>query len=79
MPGSDVPVIRQPFEPGDRLPFWVGRNTVDSHYLFDLSVDPEEDENLVGHAVERDMVELLRHAMQSLDAPGEQLERLGIA
>ena len=24
MPGSDVPVIRQPFEPGDRLPFWVG-------------------------------------------------------
>ena len=25
MPGSDVPVIRQPFEPGDLLPFWVGR------------------------------------------------------
>jgi hypothetical protein len=79
MPGSDVPVIRQPFEPGDRLPFWVGRNTVDAHFLYDLSDDPEEDENLVGHAVERDMVELLRHALQSVDAPGEQLERLGIA
>ena len=24
MPGSDVPVIRQPFEAGDLLPFWVG-------------------------------------------------------
>ena len=34
MPGSDVPVIRQPFEPGDRLPFWVGRNTVDAHFLY---------------------------------------------
>ncbi len=33
----------------------------------------------MGHAVERDMVELLRHALQSVDAPGEQLERLGIA
>jgi hypothetical protein len=25
------------------------------------------------------MVELLRHALVSVDAPGEQLERLGIA
>ena len=25
MPGSPIPVIRQPFAPGDRLPFWVGR------------------------------------------------------
>ena len=24
MPGTDVPVIRQPFEPGDPLPFWAG-------------------------------------------------------
>ena len=79
MPGSDVPVIRQPFEPGDRLPFWVGRNTVDAHFLYDLDNDPGEDENLVGEAVERDMVELLRHALVSVDAPGEQLERLGIA
>ena len=48
MPGSDVPVIRQPFEPGDRLPFWVGRNAVDAHFLFDLDDDPDENENLVG-------------------------------
>ena len=25
MPGSTIPVIRQPFEAGDLLPFWVGR------------------------------------------------------
>ena len=36
MPDSEVPVIRQPFEPGDRIPFWVGHNAVDRHFLFDL-------------------------------------------
>ena len=48
MPGTDVPVIRQPFAPGDRLPFWVGHGAVDTHFLFDLSEDPGEDRNLVG-------------------------------
>ncbi len=79
MPGSDVPVIRQPFEPGDRLPFWAGRHAVDAHFLFDLGADPDEVENLCGTAVETDMVDLLRAALASVDAPGEQLERLGIA
>ena len=79
MPGSDVPVIRQPFEPGDRLPFWVGSNVRDAHFLFDLDEDPGEERNLVGGPAEPDMVELLRHALVSVDAPGEQLERLGIA
>ncbi len=46
MPGTDVPVIRQPFAPGDRLPFWVGHGAVDTHFLFDLADDPGEDENL---------------------------------
>ena len=79
MPGSDVPVIRQPFEPGDRLPFWVGSNTRDAHFLFDLDEDPGEDLNLVGGQAEPDMVELLRVALRSVEAPDEQLERLGIA
>jgi hypothetical protein len=79
MPGTDVPVIRQPLEPGDRLPFWVGTNTVDAHFLYDLDRDPGEDENLVGEAGEAEMVELLRHALGSVEAPGEQFERLGIA
>ncbi len=79
MPGSDVPVIRQPFAPGDRLPFWVGHAAVDRHFLFDLSVDPDEDENLVGTKAEADMVELLRVALKGIEAPDEQFERLGIA
>ena len=79
MPGSDVPVIRQPFEPGDRLPFWVGSNALDSHFLFDLDEDPDESVNLVGGPAEPDMVELLRVALRSVEAPGEQLERLGLA
>jgi len=79
MPGSEIPVIRQPFEPGDRLPFWVGHHAVDSHYLFDLSEDPDEERNLAGSKGEADMVELLRLALRAVDAPGDQLERLGIA
>jgi arylsulfatase A-like enzyme len=88
MPGSTVPVIRQPFAPGDRLPFWVGHGAVDSHFLFDLANDPGEDENLascggggggVAAAVEAEMVELLRVALKGIEAPDEQFERLGIA
>jgi arylsulfatase A-like enzyme len=79
MPGSDVPVIRQPFEPGDPLPFWVGANTVDAHFLFDVDDDPEENENLVGTAAEADMIEMLRGALKAVEAPGDQLERLGVA
>jgi arylsulfatase A-like enzyme len=78
MPGSDVPVIRQPFEDGDRLPFWVGQGAVDAHFLFDLDRDPEEDENLTGSVVESEMVELLRVALKEVAAPEEQFERLGI-
>jgi hypothetical protein len=79
MPGSEIPVIRQPFAPGDRLPFWAGQDCVDSHHLFDLDVDPFEDENLVGTKQEREMVELLRTALTGVEAPAEQLERLGVA
>ena len=79
MPDSQIPVIRQPYEPGDRLPFWVGHNAVDAHFLFDLENDPVEDENLVGSRVEADMVELLRVALRAVDAPDEQFERLGVA
>ena len=80
-PGTDIPVIRQPFEPGDRLPFWVGHNVVDAHFLFDLTSDPGEDENRAGtgSAEETDMVELLRVALNDVAAPEEQLQRLGVA
>jgi len=81
MPGTDVPVIRQPFAPGDRLPLWVGHGAIDAHFLFDLADDPGENENLAGRraVAESDMVELLRGALKDVEAPDEQLERLGIA
>ena len=65
MPGSAIPVIRQPFEPGDLLPFWVGRAAVDRHELYDLDVDPDEQENRVGERVESEMIELLRTGLAS--------------
>lgn len=80
MPGSDIPVIRQPFTNGDVLPFWAsgGRN-VGRHHLYDLDVDPDETENRRGGAQEADMADLLRTALIDVEAPGEQLERLGLA
>ena len=78
MPGSDVPVIRQPFEPGDALPFWAGTTCVDQHHCYDVGNDPDENEDLVGTRVEREMLELLRDALHDVDAPDEQLARLGI-
>jgi arylsulfatase A-like enzyme len=79
MPGSDVPVIRQPFEPGDALPYWVGTQSVDQHHCYDVGVDPDETEDLVGTRTERELVELLREALREVDAPDEQFHRLGIA
>ena len=78
MPGTDVPVIRQPFEPGDSLPYWVGTSCVDQHHCYDVDRDPDENEDLVGTGVEREMLELLRDALHDVDAPDEQLARLGI-
>jgi hypothetical protein len=78
MPGSEIPVIVQPFAPGDRLPFWVGRHAIDAHFLFDLSEDPEEAENITGTPAEADMVEMLRVALHTVEAPAEQLQRLGV-
>ena len=80
MPGSDIPVIRQPFANGDVLPFWAsgGRN-VGRHHLYDLDVDPDEHENRRGGAQEADMADLLRTTLIDVEAPGEQLERLGLA
>ena len=81
MPGSDVPVIRQPFAAGDPLPFWAGgARNVGRHHLYDLDVDPDETENRRDEAgVETEMIDLLRTALVDVEAPDEQLARLGIA
>ena len=79
MPGSTVLVIRQPFEPGEVLPFWAADAREADHYLFDLEEDPGERRNLVGTAAEKDAIDLLRAALEEVEAPAEQLERMGIA
>ncbi len=80
MPGSKIPVIRQPFEPGDMLPMWASIGTsTDRHFLFDLDVDPDEQENRAGEAPEKDLLDLLHIALADVDAPDEQLERLGLS
>jgi hypothetical protein len=79
MPGSSVPVIRQPFAPGDMLPFWAGSVRPGDHYLYDLSVDPDEAENRVGEArAEGEMRDLLRAALDEVQAPDDQFARLGL-
>ena len=78
MPGSTVPVIRQPFEPGDRVPYWAIAPP-EGHYLFDLEEDPGERRNLAGTPAEKQAIDLLRAALDEVEAPEEQLERLGIA
>lgn len=79
MPGTGVPVIRQPFAPGDPLPYWAASpRIVDDHHLYDLDVDPDEQENRAGEPAEAGMAELVRTALLELGAPGDQLERLGL-
>lgn len=80
MPGSDIPVIRQPYGEGDATPFWAGGpNIIDRHHLYDLANDPDETENRTGSSDESEMIDLLQTALVELDAPAEQLDRLGIS
>ncbi len=79
VPGSDVPVIRQPFDPSDAVPFWAA-----SRFSGDLLYDRRECEDTGevrdrSDGVERaEMAELLHEALRSVEAPPEQLARLGL-
>jgi arylsulfatase A-like enzyme len=78
MPGSKVPVIRQPFRAGDLLPYWAAGRFSGNH-LYCLRDDPTEDENRAGEARERDAAEQLREALKAIDAPDDQFVRLGLS
>jgi len=78
MPGSKVPVIRQPFREGDLLPYWAYGKFSGNHY-YDLKDDPLEDENRAGEPREREAAGRLRDALKQIEAPDDQLERLGLA
>lgn len=77
MPGSEIPVLRQPFQPGDLLPFW-GMGRFSGSHLYDLREDPTEERNLAGSARERELEERLRAALHEVEAPADQLARLGL-
>lgn len=77
MPGAKVPVIRQPFEPGDMLPYWANAKFT-GNLAFDLEQDPGEDENRAGEKVEKELADKLRQALLKIEAPGDQLVRLGM-
>ena len=77
MPGSRVPVIRQPFRDGDFLPFWGYGEFVGTR-LWDHADDPGEERNLAGTPLEDQLGERLRTALHEVDAPAEQLARLGL-
>jgi hypothetical protein len=77
MPGSNVPVIRQPFVAGDLLPYWaIGQFS--GNHLYDLQNDPAEDENRAGEKREAEQADRLRQALQAIDAPEDHLVRLGL-
>jgi len=77
MPGSRVPVIRQPFQQGDLFPFWAYGKFSGNH-LYDLRNDPHEDENRRGEAAEAEAADKLRQALLAVEAPSDQFARLGL-
>jgi hypothetical protein len=77
MPGSKVPVIRQPFVDGDMLPYWAA-GYFDGNHLYNLANDPDEDENLAGSKHEKVAADLLHDALNEVEAPSDQFERLGL-
>jgi arylsulfatase A-like enzyme len=78
-PGSNVPVIRQPFDPSDDLPFWA-MGHFDGDLLYDRAEADATGEvrNQVGSGADKDMAELLVEALRTIEAPDEQLARLGL-
>jgi hypothetical protein len=83
MPGTTVPVLRQPFDPSDALPFWAGSH-FDGELLYDRAEADAEGAvrnhlaDGAGQAEAREMADLLVEALRSIEAPAEQLARLAL-
>jgi arylsulfatase A-like enzyme len=74
-----VPVIRQPFDPSDHIPFWaMGQFRGDLLYdRFEADATGAVRNQGDGPAA-KEMTELLVEALRSIAAPDEQLARLGL-
>jgi len=80
MPGSDIPVIRQPLtgaEIAGGAILLSGRGAGTTSELYDTQ-DEQETENLIDTPRADHYQELLRHALTEVEAPAEQLARLGL-
>ncbi|HEY5173592.1 MAG TPA: sulfatase-like hydrolase/transferase, partial [Acidimicrobiia bacterium] len=77
--GSDVPVIRQPFDASDQLPFWA-HGSFHGDLLYDRfeAATGEALHNLATTRAASEMTELLETALRAVDAPPEQLVRLAV-
>ncbi len=78
-PGSNVPVIRQPFDASDNLPFWA-HGSFRGDVLYDR-FEPEAGAASNDPATTRarsEMTELLETALRAVDVPAEQFVRLGV-
>jgi len=79
MPGSEIPVIRQPFVAGDPLPFWA-QTRFSGHHLWNVDEDPGELDDRAGvdDRLERTAIDRLRAALEEVEAPTDHYERLGL-
>lgn len=77
MPGSDIPVLRQPYVEGDRAPYWLSKKALGSQ-LWNLKEDPGELTNLIGGPEEARLAELLRDVLKDIHAPEDHFARLGL-
>jgi arylsulfatase A-like enzyme len=83
MPGTEIPVIRQPWDASDNLPFWAWGG-FRGHHLWDTVDDPDEEHDLAAAAgttagaLERDLADRLRELLLEIEAPQDQLARLGL-
>lgn len=78
MPGSEIPVIRQPYGPKDPTPFWAYGDPFEGHLCFDLEEDPDEQQDRSGTPLGKDLADLLRERLLDVEAPDDQLDRLGL-
>jgi len=76
-PGRTFPSFVSHFATADLLPFWAYASEYQS-VLIDRNEDPDELRNIVDTTVEDDAAELMRTALVSVEAPVDQLVRLGL-
>ncbi len=81
-PGTDVPVIRQPFAPTDPIPYWA-IGPFDGDLLYDHAGGGAEAgsgrvHNRAGEPDAAEMTDLLVEALRAVGAPREQFVRLGL-